>query len=243
LSGAAPPWAEPRVTLRCLRHDLKLLWPLEAPLEDLRGSHDLLDAFLDHAPTLRGAGPWLACARPLLYRRFRKEQWRGVSLDEDPALWLLCGGLRRQGDDDDAYEYCCAEHNAGAIGPSDDDRTRVKREEPFRRNLTFIRSARDVMAHGLAEARAHPGGEVPCVLSDGQSTFATSLWCFKLDELEELTCVLDLVGHPGVRMQTQQLEAVMAQFLEGRPASELEYPWTAPRPIDRSRENCFRRLI
>jgi hypothetical protein len=242
ISGGPPP-PDFRVTLRCLRRDLGLIWPLETRLEDLRGAHALLDAFLDHAPTLRGPGLWLACARPEQFRRFRSGQWRGVSLDEDPVLWLLCGGLRRQGDPDDAYTYCCGVQSAERLAPTDDDRLRAEKEGSFRRSLAFLASLREVMERGLVEARAHPGGEIPCLLSDGESEFGMSLWCYETDGLQELTCVLSLVSDEGVRLEKEQLDAAMSHFLEGRPAAELEFPWTAARPIDPAREYCFRRLI
>lgn len=231
------------MTLRCLRRDLGLIWPLETQLDELRGAHPLLDAFLDHAPALRGPGDWLACARPAHFRRFRSDQWRGVSLDEDADLWLLCGGLRRQGDSADAYSYCCTVNNGEGIGPTDDDRFRAEKEGTFRRNLIFLTSLRKVMEKGLAEARAHPGGEIPCLVSDGQSEFAMSLWCYETDGLQELTCVLSLVSNGGIRLHEEQLHATMSQFLEGRPAAELEFPWTAARPVDPASEYSFRRLI
>jgi hypothetical protein len=231
-----------RVTLRCLRRDLGIAWPLGSPLESLRGSHDLLDGFLDSAPRLVGPGEWLACARPALYRKFRVDQWRGVSSDEAPALWLLCGGLRRQGDSSDAYMFCCAETTATGIAPTDTDRERQGVEEPFRANRNLLESARLAMTTGLAEARAHEGGEVPVAFSDGVAEYRASLWCFRVDSLEELTCVVSVVAATGERLSPGQLEAVMALFLEGRPASELEFPWSAPRVVDPAAEYSFRRL-
>jgi hypothetical protein len=233
-----------RVTLRCLREDLHIAWPLATDIQDLIGRHDLLDQFLQEVPELRGPGLWLACARPELLRRFRHGQWRGVSWEDGPRVWLVCGGLRRQGDSDDAYTYCCQQNSAVGLKPTAEDQDRLDAERPFRAMRSFLKSARQAMSEGLAEARLNPDSEIAKTATDGTNRYQFSLWCTKVDPLVELTCIVTLCSASGlVRLTQEQLEMLTSFFLEGRPAGELEFPWPPPRAIHPTDEYCFRRLV
>lgn len=159
-----------RVTLRCLREDLKVdLPPVDVDLGSL--DHPLLGAARRVAPTApRGQKRILSIERPLVYR-LRHGRWRGATwLETDAArFWLCAGALREDGSGEDAYEIFAGLHQAERLLPAEDDRLRDELE----RNARIIDAAageipsilasafgqrdRDITARfgGLIEARLH----------------------------------------------------------------------------------------
>jgi hypothetical protein len=114
-----------RVTLRCLREDLKLeLPPVEVDLGEL--DHPLMAEARRLAPAApRGQKRILSIKHPLVYR-LRHGRWRGATwLETDAArFWLCAGAYREQGSGEDAYEVFEELHRAGRLLPDDDDRLR-----------------------------------------------------------------------------------------------------------------------
>lgn len=134
-----------RVTLRCLREDLKIETP---PVEvDLGGlDHALIDEARRVAPTMttpRGQKRILSIERPLVYR-LRHGRWRGATwLEADAArFWLCAGAQREEGSGEDAYELFAALHRTERLLPADDDRLR----DALERNARIIDEAADSIA-------------------------------------------------------------------------------------------------
>jgi hypothetical protein len=141
-----------RVTLRCLREDLKIKTP---PVEvDLGGlDHALIDEARRVAPTApRGQKRILSIERPLVYR-LRHGRWRGATwLEADAArFWLCAGAQREEGSGEDAYEIFAALHRTERLLPEYDDRLRDELE----RNARIIDQAADSILSFLAEAFDH----------------------------------------------------------------------------------------
>ncbi len=184
----------------------------------------------------------LRASKPL--PKVRREQVRGIGWEDGPRVWLLCGGLRREGDQDDVHKSCCAVYAKSGIGPTERDLTRLAAEAPYRRAYKFTRTTAQVMERGLAAARSAPETEVIYETTDGEQKHRFSLWCSREGTLEELTCVVRLSDPiADVRLAPQQLEVLISRFLEGDSEAALEFPWRAPRQIDPQLDYCFRRLI
>ena len=146
-----------RVTLRCLREDLKIETP---PVEvDLGGlGHALIDEARRVAPTApRGQKRILSIERPLVYR-LRHGRWRGATwLEADAArFWLCAGAQREEGSGEDAYEFFAALHRTERLLPDDDDRLR----DALERNARIIDEANDSIASLLAEAFDHRDSDI-----------------------------------------------------------------------------------
>jgi hypothetical protein len=167
-----------RVTLRCLREDLKIEMP---PVEvDLGGlNHALVGEARRVAPTApRGQKRILSIERPLVYR-LRHGRWRGATwLEADAArCWLCAGAQREEGSGEDAYELFAALHRTERLLPDDDDRLRdalsatpasstrpPTRSPPSSPKPSIIKTTIS-LSHfgGLIDARLHvtaPGEEV-----------------------------------------------------------------------------------
>jgi len=146
-----------RITLRCLRDDLKLkLPPIEVDLGEL--DHVLVAEARRIAPSApRGQKRILAIEHPLVYR-LRHGRWRGATwLETDVArFWLCAAAQREQGSGEDAYEVFVALHRAGRLLPDDDDRLR----DALERNARIIDSASDAIGPALANAFAHRDQDV-----------------------------------------------------------------------------------
>jgi hypothetical protein len=146
-----------RVTLRCLREDLKIETPLvEVDLGGL--DHALIGEARRVAPTApRGQKRILSIDRPLVYR-LRHGRWRGATWLEANAarFWLCAGAQREDGSGEDAYELFAALHRAGRLLPDDDDRLR----DALERNARIIDEAADSIVSALAEAFNHQGRDV-----------------------------------------------------------------------------------
>ena len=141
-----------RVTLRCLRDDLKLELP---PVEiDLGGLHHVLVGEARRlAPTApRGQKRILSIEHPLVYR-VRHGRWRGATWLEAGAarFWLCAGAHREEGSGEDAYEQFAALHRAQRLLPDKDDLLR----DALERNARIIDAARDSIGSALAEALNH----------------------------------------------------------------------------------------
>ncbi len=146
-----------RVTLRCLREDLKIeLPPVEVDLGGL--DHALVGEARRVAPAApRGQKRILSIERPLVYR-LRHGRWRGATWLEADAgrFWLCAGAQREEGSGEDAYELFAALHRAGRLLPDDDDRLR----DALERNARIIDDAADSIASVLADAFDHRGRDV-----------------------------------------------------------------------------------
>lgn len=147
-----------RVTLRCLRDDLRLqLPPIETDLGKIE--HPLLEETRRLAPTApAGQKRILAIEHPLVYR-LRHGRWRGATWLEDDAerFWLCGAALREQGARNDPYELFVALHDAGRLLPDGDDRLRDAAE----RNARIIDAAADSIEGALKDASEHTGQDVP----------------------------------------------------------------------------------
>ncbi len=141
-----------RVTLRCLRDDLKLeLPPVEVDLGGL--DHVLVGEARRLAPTApRGQKRILSVEHPLVYR-VRHGRWRGATWleSEGARFWLCAGAQREEGSGEDAYEQFAALHRAQRLLPDKDDRLRVALE----RNARIIDAASGSIGSALAEALNH----------------------------------------------------------------------------------------
>lgn len=146
-----------RVTLRCLRDDLRLqLPPIETDLGKIE--HPLLEETRRLAPTApAGQKRILAIEHPLVYR-LRHGRWRGATWLEDDAerFWLCGAALREQGSRNDPYELFVALHDAGRLLPDDDDRER----DALERDTRILDAAADAIEDALANASSHPGQDV-----------------------------------------------------------------------------------
>jgi len=141
-----------RVTLRCLREDLKLDVP---PVETDLGSLDhplVAEARRLASAAPRGQRRILSIEHPLVYR-LRHGRWRGATWLEAEAarFWLCAGAQREEGSGEDAYEIFAALHRAGRLLPDDDDRLRDELE----RNARIIDDAADLIPSVLADAFNH----------------------------------------------------------------------------------------
>jgi hypothetical protein len=138
-----------RVTLRCLRDDLKLeLPPVEVDLGGL--DHVLVGEARRLAPTVpRGQKRILSIEHPLVYR-VRHGRWRGATWleSEEARFWLCAGARREEGSGEDAYEWFAALHQAQRLLPDADDRLR----DALERNARIIDAARDSIDAALPEA-------------------------------------------------------------------------------------------
>lgn len=146
-----------RVTLRCLREDLRIETP---PVEvDLGGlGHALVAEARRVAPAApRGQKRILSIERPLVYR-LRHGRWRGATwLEADAArFWLCAGAQREEGSGEDAYEIFAALNRAGRLLPDDDDQLR----DALERNARIIDEAADSIVSTLAEAFDRQGHDV-----------------------------------------------------------------------------------
>ncbi len=146
---ASRPARRTRVTLRCLREDLRLpLPPVEVDLGGL--DHPLVAEARRLAPTApRGQKRILSIEKPLVYR-LRHGRWRGATWLETDAgrFWLCAGATREEGAAEDAYELFAALHRGGRLLPDDDDRLRDELE----RNARIIDDAKASISQALAEA-------------------------------------------------------------------------------------------
>jgi len=146
-----------RVTLRCLREDLKLeLPPVEVDLGGL--NHVLVAEARRVTPTApQGQKRILSIEHPLVYR-LRHGRWRGATWLEAGAarFWLCAGAHREQGSGDDAYELFAALNRAGRLLPDDDDHLR----DALERNARIIDAASDAIAPAFADAFARRGHDV-----------------------------------------------------------------------------------
>jgi hypothetical protein len=146
-----------RVTLRCLRDDLKLeLPPVEVDLAGL--DHVLVGEARRLAPTApRGQKRILSIEHPLVYR-VRHGRWRGATWLEDDAVrfWLCAGAQREEGSGEDAYEQFAALHRAQRLLPDADDRLR----DALERNARIIDAARDSIDAALPEAFDRRGHDI-----------------------------------------------------------------------------------
>jgi hypothetical protein len=151
-----------RVTLRCLREDLKLETPpVEVDLGEL--DHPLMAEARRLAPAApRGQKRILSIKHPLVYR-LRHGRWRGATWLETNAarFWLCAGAHREQGSSEDAYEVFEELHCAGRLLPDDDDRLR----DVLERNARVIDAAADSIPVALAEAFDQPDRDVAISLS------------------------------------------------------------------------------
>jgi hypothetical protein len=146
-----------RVTLRCLRDDLKLeLPPVQIDLGGL--DHVLVGETRRLAPTApRGQKRILSIEHPLVYR-VRHGRWRGATWLESGAarFWLCAGAQREEGSGEDAYEQFAALHRAHRLLPDADDRLR----DALERNARIIDAARDSIDAALPEAFDRRGHDI-----------------------------------------------------------------------------------
>lgn len=154
---SSTPKRRTRVTLRCLREDLRMeLPPVEVDLGGL--DHPLIAEARRLALTApRGQKRILSIERPLVYR-LRHGRWRGASwLDAGTArFWLCAGAMREQGSGDDAYELFATLHTSGRLLPDEDDELRDRAE----RNARILSSAAEDIPGTLAEALRKRGEDV-----------------------------------------------------------------------------------
>jgi hypothetical protein len=146
-----------RVTLRCLRDDLKLeLPPVEVDLGGL--DHVLVGETRRLAPTApRGQKRIPSIEHPPVYR-VRHGRWRGATwLEPEAARFWLCAGARREeGSGEDAYEQFAALHRAQRLMPDADDRLR----DALERNARIIAAAADSIDSVLARAFDRRGHDI-----------------------------------------------------------------------------------
>ena len=152
-----------RVTLRCVREDLRVdIPPVEVDLGAL--DHPLVAEARRVAPTSpRGQKRILAIDHPLVYR-LRHGRWRGATWLEtyEGRFWLCAGAQRAAGSAEDAYEHFIALHNAGRLLPDDDDRLR----DALERTARIIDAAAAVIPEALADALVRRGRDVALRFGD-----------------------------------------------------------------------------
>lgn len=117
-----------RPTLRCLVEDLGLAVPtLDVDL----GTID--DPIVEEARRLapdspRGQKRILAIKSPLVYRLRHSDRRGATWVDPANTMWLLAVERRREGAEDDAYEYFADLHRRGQLLPNRDDELRLRAE-------------------------------------------------------------------------------------------------------------------
>ena len=117
-----------RPTLRCVVEDLGLPIP---ELDVDIGSLD--DPLVREAQRIapdspKGQKRILVIKSPLIFR-IRHGNRRGATwVNGDDVLWLLAVEERREGSDDDAYQYFAALHRRGRLLPTEDDALRLRSE-------------------------------------------------------------------------------------------------------------------
>lgn len=117
-----------RPTLRCLVQDLGL----EIPTLDV-DLGTIVDPFVEEARRLapdspRGQKRILAIKSPLVYRLRHGDRRGATWVGPDNTMWLLAVERRREGAEDDAYEYFADLHRKGQLLPNQDDELRHRAE-------------------------------------------------------------------------------------------------------------------
>lgn len=117
-----------RPTLRCLVEDLGLPIP---PLDVDLGTID--NPIVEEARRLapdspKGQKRILAIKSPLIYRLRHSDRRGATWVDPANTLWLLAVERRREGAEDDAYEYFADLHRRGQLLPNRDDELRFRAE-------------------------------------------------------------------------------------------------------------------